>query len=166
MPAFPPYTPSAPTYTTGVVPGSSLQQGPPPPFVPRPTSANSRGEVRGEPLSKPMRVRKNVMSHQVDAPRREVYVNVLWTDVIPPSGVPGHPSLLQEGVVAARPGAKAIKIRRPGESSAYAIQQIKALEIGKSSGSPGESFKASLQPSGLSKFVSVTAPDTRSEAER
>lgn len=160
--SFTSYTPvhsTCPIGIPGVVP-PYIPHGPVLPAFPPLSSVNS--------LAKPPLCQTEYsVSSQIDSPQRDIYVNLLWTDIIPPNGVPGHPSLLQEGIVTARPRAKAIHIRRPDQSPAYAVQNIKDKLIEQPNDGHGQGLKVSLQPSGLSKFVSgrLDIPESKGETQ-
>lgn len=83
------------------------------------------------------------------------YVHQSWTDVIPPNGVKGHPNLLVDGTDRgiARPFSAAVRIRKPTEADSLSIKPT-IISKGSSNGVPSQEFKPSLQPTGLSKFVS------------
>jgi hypothetical protein len=95
-----------------------------------------------------------------------VYVHTSWAAVIPPNGVPGHPSLIHESAsdLLSNPQSSAITLRRPdgqriviqnGSNSRNGslMQTDKGSDGVSGNGTSGE-HKASLSPSGLSKFVS------------
>lgn len=86
------------------------------------------------------------------------YVHQSWTDVIPPNGVTGHPNLLVDGIDRgiARPFSAAVRIRKPTEAESLPTK-TSSLSKGSSNGISSQAFKPSLQPMGLSKFVSEPA---------
>lgn len=154
---LPQYVQIVPTYLTSHTPVASTYPIGIPGVVPQHmtlSSVHSHGYTPAVPAMPPLRQTEYSVSSQTDSLQRGIYVNLLWTDVIPPNGVPGHPSLLQEGIVTARPRAKAIHIRRPDQSPAYAVQNIKNKLVEQPNDGHEQGFKVSLQPSGLSKFVS------------
>ncbi|KAJ9097364.1 hypothetical protein QFC19_006832 [Naganishia cerealis] len=89
------------------------------------------------------------------------HVHHSWTDVIPPNGVAGHPNLLADDVDRGvpRPFSAAVVIRKPTEVESSRAQRNRP-DKGNSEGGQSSVFKPSLQPSGLSKFVSASVQDS------
>jgi hypothetical protein len=96
------------------------------------------------------------------------YIHSSWAAVIPPNGVPGHPSLTyavinSNGMEMAKVQSAPIVLRRP-DGQPISLQNggdgVSLHKDGNGNvalsgkGTAGE-YKASLSPSGLSKFVSV-----------
>jgi hypothetical protein len=157
---FPPFSPMTSGYPDGNnmgIPYQPMQQSMPMPFYPTPPLPQPQEFLPPLPQDPPRKVSNKAVSFRSHGPRPDIYVHPLWTDVIPPSGIPGHPSLLEEGTVTIRPRGKAITIRRPGQSQTPNTQKSEDQQTGKWADGTTGNFKASLQDSGLSKFVSWIA---------
>ena len=158
MPAsFQPYVRGGPHQQNGMVDSDGCHpnsQRLPMSKFPTPTAINSYAYTPAALAVPPLDNTEYSVFSQIGSLPRDLYVNPLWTDVIPPNGLHGHPSLLQEGTAAARPRSKAIQIRRPNQSPPCVSHNSRSKLEQQTDNRHGQGFKCSLQPSGLSKFVS------------